>query len=318
MCAIQDKVYTVRYTKDMENKRRIEKKIQKNKGIATSRKPRRRNRTPREIKEEIVFNYLSSKKLITFYHNLLTIARNNISINPLIKDEFNRFSFFYSIRALQDTMNKMSSYKNYSRAIIQDNLKALANIGIIEYAPINKLSDSAKEKALMYKKKNGFKYHINFFIINNILYEEVITNIANNIEELKTLRNKSIRNMSFEQVYRSLGKEAAYKMYPQLIGKTIELEDKNYKHIKKVAIKLLNNNDNGFFTEDMLKKSMNKNITVKEKEKLIKKYMNQLINDLGITYTKANKKVKENFPAIPDTITNKQFVYVKMNDKTIK
>lgn len=131
-----------------------------------------------------------------------------------------------------------------------------------------------------------------------------------------------LNSSSFKDKICSLTKSYPYSKQSSAIlfeiSKEIELEDKNYKHIKKVAIKLLNNNDNGFFTEDMLKKSMNKNIRVKEKEKLIKKYMNQLINDLGITYTKANKKVRELFPKLPDTITNKQFVYVKIDNKTIK
>ena len=61
----------------------------------------------------------------------------------------------------------------------------------------------------------------------------------------------------------------------------------------------------------MLKKRMSKRLTVKEKERLIKLYINQIMKDLNISHTKVNKNVRESFQSIPNTITNKQYVYIK-------
>lgn len=317
LCAMQDNVYTVRYEKDLESARKVRDRVDRKNGYIVDKKSslnrRRGRRSSTEIKEEIVFNYLSSKKLINFYNHFLLIARNNISLTPLVKDEYNRFSFFYSIRALSDILEKMTGL-THNQKTVQDKLKALAKIGIIEYADTEKLDEFTKIKAFEYKKKNKYKHHINFFIVNNILDNETLTKIANNIQDLKSLRNKSVRDMTFEQVYRDLGKEEAYRLYPQFKGKEIELEDKKYKNLKKIISNLFIENQ-GYFTEDMLKKKMSKRLTVKEKEKIIKTYINQIMKDLDITYTKVNKNVRESFHTIPNTITNKQYVYIMNKDK---
>lgn len=286
LCRIQDIVYKELEIIKIEKQGEVFDSYGKLKKCKYRRK---RNKNDYDIAEEAVYKYMSSKKLLVFYHHLLSIAKGNITLTPLTENE-NDFSFFCSQRYITGMMEVLMGNQEGKiyHSKINDKLKALTRIGVIEIVEMDSLNEEAKRRAIAYKIKNNLNYCTTFYILKDLTDINVLNNILENIKEIKKLRNKSIKDMTYEKAVRSFGKEEADKMY--VVTREIELEDKTFIKLKKIAIKLLE--EQKYFNDDQIKVKLGK-IRKDEKERIIKLYMNQIINELNLTYTKANKEVRD-------------------------